>query len=346
MPKNTRQKLMIVNSIPVSQQFVVDKHNKNTRTKYIKTNKMNKLKAKTDVENKQGKNIHPPHGYYRHPFTSNSRFGILKRRTPVFSTHISNLLDSNIFNFFKHTTPTISFKNEKSKLKKKKVYQLKEVWNFYDEPYGIEIPITFAGKQEKVYFVPHLSGLQIYKKGEKKPSFEYFETLKPDLRYPCIDKIEELSVEFPFLLNGSSSELNLEKSWYSIAWYPILCHRTTINLLKGQMLTYHSFNASHDVVVDLYNLSNSLKYNVDIGSKNEELYLPVIGFIPYKIRNDVWFKSNGMDNRAFYGPLYLMQATRMFLNDANVRHPDYYHCTNTNILMDFLKPRENGVYSQ
>lgn len=142
-------------------------------------------------------------------------------------------------------------------------FDLKDVWSFYDEPYGIEVPVVLSYHNEEkpftyavdefVYFVPHLSAIQLFLNDhEHRPIFEFFETSKPHMRYPLIDKIEELARErCPELLTLRSADLS-NKSWFSIAWYPILCHNTTINWLKGQMITYHSLQPQELLIDECY----------------------------------------------------------------------------------------------
>lgn len=258
-------------------------------------------------------------------------------------------------------------------------YHLKSLWNFYDEPYGIDIPIVIEGRTEHVYFVPHLSAIQLYKRSEqpcqdslKDPLvtnkenliFEYFEMLSPDLRYPLIDKIEELAqTQCPLLLDGTTLQLDPHRSWYSIAWYPILCHTHTIPWLKGQIITYHNFTPSiyHQINpvfcdpefkrefrkgIAFLNERSQLQRNTSIanvadGTDSFDTFFaaPVIGFLPYKVRNETWFiSSNAMqsdeaqmsehknDSDKFYAPLHLLRACKRILSAAGARHADFDHC--------------------
>jgi len=74
-----------------------------------------------------------------------------------------------------------------------------------------------------------------------KPHFQFFENAGPYLRVPVVDKIKILSKFCPLLLNGRSSELDLERSWFSIYWHPILSDYNLTQPLSGSFLTYHSF---------------------------------------------------------------------------------------------------------
>jgi hypothetical protein len=240
-------------------------------------------------------------------------------------------------------------------------YKLKHLWEFYDEPYGLEIPIMIRGEIQNVYFVPHLSALQLYEQGKETAIFEFYETLTPDLRCPLIDKIEELSRQFSALLTGDSSQFD-HPSWYSIAWYPILCHNETMNWLKGQIITYHHFEPSTKLIDNTHYFNgvqrtqsmdealascNSTEIKADKG----RYYVPVIGFLPYKVRNETWFlTSNGSlsrydsfesdniveddldvsgnyfnGNRCMQAPLYLVRACKNMLYEMQIHHPDFHH---------------------
>lgn len=241
-------------------------------------------------------------------------------------------------------------------------YNLKQLWQFYDEPYGLEVPIIIRGECHNVYFVPHLSALQLYNEGHPRPIFEFFETLTPDLRYPLIDKVEELARDYPPLLDGDSGKLD-RQSWYSIAWYPILCHNETMNFLKGQLITYHHFEPSHKLIDYTYYfnaLERSQSIEEALASCNSSemqaergrYYAPIIGFLPYKVRNDTWFLgSNGslsrhdsfeidgaedgeIDHNIACGnrqgsylqaPLYLVRACKNMLFEMQINHPDFQH---------------------
>jgi hypothetical protein len=242
---------------------------------------------------------------------------------------------------------------------------MKQLWQFYDEPYGLEVPIVIGGESQNVYFVPHLSGLQLYHEGKERPVFEFYETLTPDLRCPLIDKIEELAQDYPSLLDGDSSQLD-HRSWYSIAWYPILCHNETMSWLKGQLITYHHFEPSSKLI-DHGHFFNSVERSQSIDealatcnsnviqAEPGRYYAPVVGFLPYKVRNETWFLGpNGSlsrhdsfdqldgaeDGQQFgdseftssYGsrtclqaPLYLVRACKNMLYEMQIQHPDFQH---------------------
>lgn len=201
-------------------------------------------------------------------------------------------------------------------------FSLKQLWEFYDEPYGLEVPIVIRGETQNVYFVPHLSGMQLYQ-GEQVV-FEFYETLTPDLRYPLIDKIEELAREYPPLLEGNTNQFS-RKSWYAIAWYPILCHNETMSWLKGQMITYHHFEpntklVNHEHLERTKSIDEALSSLPN--SESKMYYAPLIGFLPYKVRNDTWF---GEDDEYMQAPLYLVRACKNMMYEMQIQHPDFQH---------------------
>ncbi|KAL9643432.1 hypothetical protein ABK040_010047 [Willaertia magna] len=347
-------------------------------------------------------NYHHHHRHYYpyiHPYSSSSSpfydlLLICKSTTIYNDQNIEPLPETNIYSFFKHVTPKITkfippnnsqqstntvnntspdISIEESFIKNKTIenkYTLKDLWNFYDEPYGIEIPIRLPNHQsqiENVYFVPHLSAIKLIKNKDEAADnedhilFEFYESVTPDLRYPLIDKIEELSKDCTFLLDGTIDQLNLDKSWFAIAWYPILCHTNTMNYLGGQMITYHKFTPSHYIIdtsiLNDLNVSNCNTIITNHSSttinnnsqhvfedipeekrlKNlDEYYIPIIGFLPYKVRNETWFWDNNYlqsnlhynkHNQHYIAPLYLLQSShRLLLKSKGKYHPDYYHC--------------------
>ncbi len=186
-----------------------------------------------------------------------------------------NISHTNMFSFFKHTCPSF----------KKSDVKLQDVWKFYDEPYGLSIPIKVANDEECVYFVPHLSGIQLYQ--QDSLLFELFENAKPDQRMPLIDKMESLIQDEEvkrILWDMNVNELNWRKSWFCIAWYPILCHHYTMNHLRGgQILTLHSFELMNTFLHPKFVKSNYYSRMF--------FYLPIQGCLPYKVKEETWFEQ-------------------------------------------------------
>ncbi|KAG2381775.1 hypothetical protein C9374_006159 [Naegleria lovaniensis] len=355
--------------------------------------------------------------------------------------------ETNIYNFFKSCTPSFHC-NHHHGMESWRSYKLKELWSFYDEPYGMEVSIRLPHSKENVYFVPHLSAIKLVQKlmnqknqekkqneienpfvtpsshhhcatnlststatadvttngtttrpnehsstitittttdvraattstttsattttasksptcatkttttttlsdeaaddeEEEKIIFEFYETVSPDLRYPLIDRIEELSKDNSILMEGTTDDFNLDKSWFSIAWYPILCHNNTINWLKGQIITYHKFAPSQFVIDTPILTSSHSKNEFDelivekrkLSNQQPDLcyYAPIIGFLPYKLKSETWFydfvNNHGNNKRGgnqLVAPLYLLQAChRLQRFSQGAQHPDYIHC--------------------
>ncbi|KAL0246862.1 hypothetical protein GEMRC1_008068 [Eukaryota sp. GEM-RC1] len=143
-------------------------------------------------------------------------------------------------------------------------YFLRDLWRFYDLPFGLEVPITNS-TVNRVHFVPYLSSIQIFLHTDAVPSFshmipeleippfddvqlvlEYFETTQPENRLPFPEQIHALSASCPLLYEGLSSCLH-PRSWFSVLWCPLLCDKHSIPLLRGSFLTYHGFTFQDDI---------------------------------------------------------------------------------------------------
>jgi hypothetical protein len=60
---------------------------------------------------------------------------------------INKMKKSNIYKFFNGIKPIIEIKEEECpSCKKDFCFKLKDLWNFYDEPYGFEIKLEFNSK--------------------------------------------------------------------------------------------------------------------------------------------------------------------------------------------------------
>ena len=73
----------------------------------------------------------------------------------------------------------------------------------------------------------HLSALCLYRPDDPHdPLLEFFEFEGPSERAPLYEKIEELCAKCDMVLGGTSADIDLELSWYSVVWYPIPCYRS------------------------------------------------------------------------------------------------------------------------
>lgn len=141
---------------------------------------------------------------------------------------------------------------------------LSEVWEYYDQPYGHEVPLVLEdGVESYAFYVPHLSAVQVYgrargegadgaapmiaaleERGDSSVKLlDFFETAKPNKRVPLLDRISELDEAHEGVLTGSAVDLDCSRSWYSISWFPILCDQYNSDAVRGCFLTYHRFRA-------------------------------------------------------------------------------------------------------
>jgi len=145
-------------------------------------------------------------------------------------------------------------------------FRLFDLWQFFDEPYGHEVPLVLEQRETEAYFVPYLSAVQLFHRSSSSlsdsdsdsdslseacapapaPFFEYFERASPSQRVPLIDKIRELSHYCSALTQSKASDLDQRRSWFCISWYPILCDLHTSRSLNGCFLTYHGFEVVGD----------------------------------------------------------------------------------------------------
>lgn len=210
------------------------------------------------------------HGYaHGHGHRDNSSF---RRSTsfPSVDQQLNELVDlsslhrfgvsENLHRFVAHATPsmpasmlfTLEQKNGASMeddAEEHHYFKLADLWSFYDQPYGHEVPLVIDGRQCFAFFSPYLSGIRLFAKpmNTHEPSrllFEYFENATPDQRVPMANKIRELSKKWEPLVTASTCFIDLQKSWYAISWYPILCDHYTSKAVTGCFVTYHTFEVA------------------------------------------------------------------------------------------------------
>ncbi len=154
------------------------------------------------------------------------------------------MTNSNLAAFVQATTPApIVFLRPSPALKQNEVvFSLSSLWKFYDCPFGFPVVIIHQGRPLQVHYTPFLSALELYGKDRSpEPMLRFVAKQAPDVRPPLLDQIGLLAVDSPFLLSANSGDFDLDRSWYSIAWYPILNDPAIISLVRGFMLTYHHF---------------------------------------------------------------------------------------------------------
>ena len=85
------------------------------------------------------------------------------------------------------------------------------------------------------------------------PIFEFFETRAPGDRPPLYNNILELAKgegppgggedgqkgeANPMLLEALNTDLDLARSWFAVAWYPILCHSVPCCMQRTSVVHY------------------------------------------------------------------------------------------------------------
>ncbi|XP_073291517.1 uncharacterized protein [Primulina huaijiensis] len=157
--------------------------------------------------------------------------------------------------------------------------------------YGAGVPLVLSGKDQIVqYYVPYLSGIQLYKDPSKpssqlsssspqSPFFQYLEYEKPYNLQPLTDKILDLASQFPELNKCRSCDL-LETSWLSIAWYPI-CRIPIGPAIEAAFLSFYSLSTqSTGKFAPQFSAANARAvYN----PTDKKFSLPVFGILSSKL---------------------------------------------------------------
>jgi hypothetical protein len=190
--------------------------------------------------------------------------------------------DSNISTFLKHVQPkqTIFCETHKN------CSSLVNLFQFFDVPYGLEIPLNFNGKIQSCFFLPCLSAIQLFE--ENNLIFEFFEIKRPDLRLPFNETLEFIFEKKEKILNQHTSSFS-SQSWFSVIWNPLLFDNK--NEIKGQILTYHRIDEN-----------------------------TVLGFYPKVFKQKFWFNSPPFEMLAKN-----FKNCQDFLDEGKVVHPDFEH---------------------
>lgn len=108
--------------------------------------------------------------------------------------------------------------------------------------YGHTCQMLLADGSADAHFVPSLSAVQLYKRGESSPAYQFFERALPHERLPFMQKIFGLSHQYAGIVDTRISELDHTKSWFAIWWQPILYDHHTSASFSGSFLIYHSLS--------------------------------------------------------------------------------------------------------
>jgi hypothetical protein len=79
-----------------------------------------------------------------------------------------------------------------------------DIFNFYEKPYGFEVPLLINNEQLVGYFTPLLSAIQIYANesatgGAGEVLFEFFETEGPHARDLIVERLLDKGNSFAIL---------------------------------------------------------------------------------------------------------------------------------------------------
>jgi len=131
-------------------------------------------------------------------------------------------------------------------------YALSELFAAFEEPsaFGAEVPLRLQDTQDvSQYYVPFLSGVQLYVREEEgeqaraseRLAFEFFEKSSPYSRPSMSETVQTIMDEHPELATMRSGAL-APSSWMSVAWYPIyrIPQGTMLHDVQGSFLTYHA----------------------------------------------------------------------------------------------------------
>ncbi|XP_073039543.1 uncharacterized protein [Primulina eburnea] len=209
---------------------------------------------------------------------------------------------------------------------------LEDLWESLEEGslYGAGVPLVLNGKDQIVqYYVPYLSGIQLYNDPSKpssqlsssspqSPFFQYLEYERPYNRQPLTDKIFELASQFPELNKCRSCDL-LETSWLSVAWYPI-CRIPIGTSIEASFLSFYSLSTQ-----------STGKFPPHISAANaravynptdKKFSLPVFGMLSYKL----WDSNlNLCEPHEIEHENSLLQAVDNWVGYLKVPLPDYHY---------------------
>jgi hypothetical protein len=211
-------------------------------------------------------------------------------------------------------------------------FLLEELWRWYDQPFGVEVPVQVEGVDVMLFYVPYLSAIHLtvpappaalgdrYRPWQTLLSF--VEVGDPISRIPLWDKVVELAASCPALMRARSCELH-PTSWYSVVWYPISINMHTKQYARGCFLTYHRLQPDLRFVLPVSALPPALsRYVAPVFTAPPLL----CGLLPYKVRSDLWYPVERMQqsaSRVFAVPLYLMAGIPRLLSTAGIVHHDF-----------------------
>jgi len=238
-------------------------------------------------------------------------------------------------------------------------YVLSELWDAFVEPsaFGAEVPLRLQeGQDVSQYYVPFLSGVQLFVRGEagegegggeggarKKPGagtaeliFEFFEKSSPYTRASMSETIESILEENPRLREMTTRDL-APSSWMSVAWYPIyrIPQGTMLHDVQGCFLTYHALYVgelrdgdiacplpprmtdAQEALID-QRVKRTLERDGGGGDGRARVLRP-FGLSMYKMQGDVWAANDDVTEWMNK----LMDGAYTWLRMRKTVHPDY-----------------------
>ncbi|XP_047337209.1 uncharacterized protein LOC124940718 [Impatiens glandulifera] len=139
---------------------------------------------------------------------------------------------------------------------------------------------------------------------------QFFEIDSPSIRIPLMDKILDLSENYPELMNLRSVDLS-PASWIAISWYPLYHIPRGIRPIKDlstNFLTYHTLSSSFEEEKE------EVKETI-----TGEIRLDAFGVASYKMNGEVWV-SGRMDRERLFS---YWSVADSWLKQLKVHHHDY-----------------------
>eukprot|EP00759_Apiculatamorpha_spiralis_P054572 PhF_6_TR6976/c0_g1_i1/m.10316 len=253
----------------------------------------------------------------------------------------------NITNFVTATTPQMAITDhaEHTSGFTKLCYPLSSLWAFYDNPYGIEIPVnnaalTWQRPTDSLYYAPLLSAFN-FVFAESQERIEHYATSPPTERAPLTQYVQQLisTPAYEKLRNARSCDFTFS-SWISVLWNPIHCQHHSPQRSAGTFLTYHFINPlrcsdTHPSVNPVFSMldlppeQQFLRQEIEIVNQDSSrVYCSMFGLLPYRARADMWFRWLG--SGMYCAPLQLVKNCNTLILQELKRtkfsgHPDFEH---------------------
>jgi hypothetical protein len=219
-------------------------------------------------------------------------------------------------------------------------YALSELFDAFEEPsaFGAEVPLRLQeGEDVSQYYVPFLSGLQLFKRDESGgtvSAYEFFEKASPYSRAALRETIGTILDENEELRSLTSDDL-APNSWMSVAWYPIyrIPQGTMLHDVQGCFLTYHALYVGElrdgDIACPLPPKMSETQEELiekrvsrakETAGENAQVHvLRPFGLSMYKMQGDVWAASESVTEWMNA----LMDGAYTWLRARKTVHPDY-----------------------